>query len=95
MKHLSQILSPGARVPAELRLIYTDDLKLETSWITGELETLEFNEHCVSKETGALEAQNIAFNGCLCQDGEAIGIVIRTGNNTVFYLNSCFLEMYS
>uniref|UniRef100_A0A0N5AB94 Cation_ATPase_N domain-containing protein n=1 Tax=Syphacia muris TaxID=451379 RepID=A0A0N5AB94_9BILA len=76
-------LNPGCRLPADLRLIYTDELKLETSWLTGESESLDFFDTSVNRDVGAFESQNIAFNGCLCQNGEGIGIVIRTGNNSV------------
>ncbi|VDM93245.1 unnamed protein product, partial [Litomosoides sigmodontis] len=76
-------LCPGARVPADLRLIYTDELKLDTSWITGELEPLDFCDATVPKNVTALGAQNIAFNGCLCTNGIGYGVAIRTGNRTI------------
>ncbi|KHN82096.1 Sodium/potassium-transporting ATPase subunit alpha-1, partial [Toxocara canis] len=76
-------LSSGSRVPADLRLIYTDGLFLETSWISGEMDPLEFYDESVGKGVSALASQNIAFNGCQCVRGEALGIVIKTGNDTV------------
>lgn len=78
-------LSPGSRVPADLRLIYTDKLKLDTSWITGELEPLDFCDTTVPKNVTALGAQNIALNGCLCTNGIGYGVAIRTGNRTVCF----------
>ncbi|KAL3995193.1 E1-E2 ATPase family protein [Acanthocheilonema viteae] len=76
-------LCPGARVPADLRLIYTNELKLDTSWITGELEPLDFCDITVPKNVTALGAQNIALNGCLCTNGIGYGVTIRTGNSTI------------
>ncbi|VDK77504.1 unnamed protein product [Onchocerca ochengi] len=76
-------LCPGARVPADLRLIYADELKLDTSWITGELEPLDFCDITVPKNVTALGAQNIALNGCLCTSGTGYGVTIRTGNRTI------------
>lgn len=76
-------LRPGIRVPADLRLIYADGLRMETSWISGELEALEFKAKPVKKGVSAFESQNIAFNSCLCIRGEGLGVVIRTGNNSV------------
>ncbi|EFO21007.2 hypothetical protein LOAG_07482 [Loa loa] len=76
-------LRPGARVPADLRLIFTDELKLDTSWITGELEPLDFCDTTVPKNVTALGAQNIALNGCLCTNGTGYGVTIRTGNRTI------------
>ncbi|VIO94952.1 haloacid dehalogenase-like hydrolase family protein [Brugia malayi] len=76
-------LCPGSRVPADLRLIYTDELKLDTSWITGELEPLDFCDTTVPKNVTALGAQNIALNGCLCTNGTGYGVAIRTGDRTI------------
>uniref|UniRef100_A0A915PWR4 Cation-transporting P-type ATPase N-terminal domain-containing protein n=1 Tax=Setaria digitata TaxID=48799 RepID=A0A915PWR4_9BILA len=76
-------LCPGIRVPADLRLIYTDELKLDTSWITGELQPLDFSDMTVPKNVTALGAQNIALKGCLCTNGTGFGVAIRTGNRTV------------
>lgn len=80
-------------MPADLRLIYTDDLKLDTSWITGELEPLDFFDKTAPKNESALAAQNIALKGCLCARGAGYGVVIRTGNRTVSsnILNYAFL----
>uniref|UniRef100_F1KSN4 Sodium/potassium-transporting ATPase subunit alpha-1 n=1 Tax=Ascaris suum TaxID=6253 RepID=F1KSN4_ASCSU len=76
-------LSPGARVPADLRLIYTNGLFLETSWISGEIDPLQFYDASVKKGISAFAAQNIAFNGCQCVRGDGLGVVIKTANNTV------------
>uniref|UniRef100_A0A0R3S3M8 Cation_ATPase_N domain-containing protein n=1 Tax=Elaeophora elaphi TaxID=1147741 RepID=A0A0R3S3M8_9BILA len=59
------------------------ELKLDTSWITGELEPLDFCDTTVPKNVTALGAQNIALNGCLCTNGTGYGVTIRTGNRTI------------
>jgi sodium/potassium-transporting ATPase subunit alpha len=45
---------------------------------------LDATAEAVSDDSGvsALEAHNIAFNSSLVIDGEAYGLVIRTGDNT-------------
>uniref|UniRef100_A0A914SDR9 P-type ATPase A domain-containing protein n=1 Tax=Parascaris equorum TaxID=6256 RepID=A0A914SDR9_PAREQ len=73
----------GSRVPADLRLIYTNGLFLETSWISGEIDPLQFYDASVKKGISAFAAQNIAFNGCQCVRGDGLGVVIKTANNTV------------
>jgi magnesium-transporting ATPase (P-type) len=56
---------------------------LETSSITGEPEPIEFSAEPVDPHVTVFESQNVAFNGSFCVDGEAIGLVIRTGEKTV------------
>lgn len=59
---------------------------MDTSWITGELEPLDFCDATVPKNVTALGAQNIALNGCLCTNGIGYGVAIRTGNRTVLFI---------
>ncbi|CAJ0579123.1 unnamed protein product, partial [Mesorhabditis spiculigera] len=73
----------GDRIPADLRLLQTDSLRLDTSWITGDLEPLPFCEEPAERDLSALETQNIAFNGCECTSGSGLGVVVRAGNDTV------------
>uniref|UniRef100_A0A914QXB3 Cation-transporting P-type ATPase C-terminal domain-containing protein n=1 Tax=Panagrolaimus davidi TaxID=227884 RepID=A0A914QXB3_9BILA len=77
------LIKNGSRVPADARVIYCSQLKLETSSITGESEPIEYQSGSVTEETGIFESRNIAFNGSLCVDGEGIAVVIRTGIHTV------------
>jgi sodium/potassium-transporting ATPase subunit alpha len=77
-------LRVGGRIPADIRIVYANELKIERSWITGDDEPFELNaQPCINKNVGAFASENMAFNGSLCVHGEAIGIVIRTANNTV------------
>lgn len=77
------IIRNGGKVPADARILYSSELKLETSSITGEAEPIEFSEKIVPKNVSVFESRNIAFNGSFCVDGEAIALVIRTGDQTV------------
>uniref|UniRef100_A0A914C717 Cation-transporting P-type ATPase N-terminal domain-containing protein n=1 Tax=Acrobeloides nanus TaxID=290746 RepID=A0A914C717_9BILA len=58
-------------------------LKLETSSITGEAEPIEYQAEAVAEGVTVFDSRNIAFNGSLCVDGEAVGVVIRTAEKTV------------
>uniref|UniRef100_A0A914WES4 Cation-transporting P-type ATPase N-terminal domain-containing protein n=1 Tax=Plectus sambesii TaxID=2011161 RepID=A0A914WES4_9BILA len=74
----------GARVPADVRLISCNGLKLETSAITGEAEPIDYtDEPAVDSANTVFESRNVAFNGSFCVDGEALGVVIRVGDKTV------------
>lgn len=73
----------GARVPADVRLLYCNGLKLETSSITGEAEPIEFTYEPAPEFISVFESHNVAFNGSFCIDGEGLGVVVRVADNTV------------
>eukprot|EP00172_Hildenbrandia_rubra_P000649 Plantae.Rhodophyta-Hildenbrandia_rubra.ctg13534.p1 GENE.Plantae.Rhodophyta-Hildenbrandia_rubra.ctg13534~~Plantae.Rhodophyta-Hildenbrandia_rubra.ctg13534.p1 ORF type:complete len:1169 (+),score=203.15 Plantae.Rhodophyta-Hildenbrandia_rubra.ctg13534:522-4028(+) len=72
----------GDKVPADLRIVYNSRLKVDNSALTGESEACERGVTMTSQEP--LETQNLAFLGTLAVDGSATGIVIGTGDRTVF-----------
>ncbi|KAL2917749.1 hypothetical protein HK105_202622 [Polyrhizophydium stewartii] len=71
----------GDKIPADLRIFWANELKVDNSSLTGEADP--------QKRTGdnsmqnPLEATNLVFNGTLAVNGDGYGIVIRTGDNTV------------
>lgn len=74
------LLETGDRVPADLRLIETDELEIDESIVTGESFPVRksFNTILVEK----LEPQkmeNMAFTGTLVVNGKGEGIVVSTG----------------
>ncbi|GMS84083.1 hypothetical protein PENTCL1PPCAC_6258, partial [Pristionchus entomophagus] len=73
----------GMRVPADIRLLATDALRIETSWITGDLVPLPFIATPSLPSIHPMQASNIAFAGCSVTSGSGIGVVVRTGYNTV------------
>ncbi|KAE9547551.1 hypothetical protein FO519_009236 [Halicephalobus sp. NKZ332] len=77
------LIKSGTKVPADARIIYCSQLKLETSSITGEAEPNDYQAEAASETTTIFEAHNVAFNGSLCVDGEGLAVVIRTGTSTV------------
>ena len=70
----------GDKIPADLRVIVNNGLKVEQSALNGESEPVEVSEKSLHQDF--LESKNIIFNGCLCIEGMAKGIVIKTGDNT-------------
>lgn len=78
------------RVAADCRLIYTKDFKIETSWISGETEWIDYSAE-TQKSVGVFEANNLVFAGSSCRTGEALGLVIRTGNSMVNECENCRL----
>lgn len=73
----------GTRVPADARIIKCSDLKLETAAITGESEAIEYKTEPVEESVNIFEAHNVAFNSSMCVDGDSLGLVIKTGVDTV------------
>jgi sodium/potassium-transporting ATPase subunit alpha len=72
------MLKTGDKVPADLRIIYCNGLMVDQSMLTGESEPQPKSEARFA-EKNPLESMNLAFSGSLCVDGEAAGIVVRTG----------------
>lgn len=70
----------GNKVPADLRIIYNRGLKVEQSALNGESEPVQVSERSVNDHF--IESRNIIFNGCLCLEGNAYGVAIKTGDNT-------------
>ena len=71
----------GERIPADIRIIQCEGMKVDNSSLTGESEPLSRSPDAGHQMP--LEAKNIAFFSTSCVDGSGIGVVIATGDNTV------------
>ncbi|CAG0888915.1 unnamed protein product [Darwinula stevensoni] len=71
----------GDRIPADIRIIEAQAFKVDNSSLTGESEPQPRTPDCNS--TNPLETRNLAFFSTNALEGNAKGIVIRTGDNTV------------
>jgi sodium/potassium-transporting ATPase subunit alpha len=78
-------LTEGDRIPADLRIIWTNGIfKIDISSLTGENEPqVREAAPCLDPETTPMNANNLAFSGTLVISGEAVAIVIRTGESTM------------
>ncbi len=78
------LLASGTRVPADLRLLYTNELRVDEAMLTGESLPVE-------KTTAILEGDNLthadqlnmAFMGTAVVNGRAKGVVTTTASATV------------
>ncbi|KAI0036987.1 sodium-potassium ATPase [Vararia minispora EC-137] len=76
-------LALGQKVPADLRLLeVSSDLKFDRSVLTGESEPI--TGKIDKTDDNFLETKNIALQGTLCVSGSGTGLVIQTGDSTVF-----------
>ena len=74
-------LSAGNRVPADLRVVQATDFKVEMASLTGESDAIECGAEC--RSALAAEARNLIFSSSLVMNGQAVGIVVRTGDATL------------
>lgn len=71
----------GDRVPADIRIVYAHQFKVDNSSLTGESEPQSRGQEHVNQNP--LEAFNLAFFSTNCIEGTALGIVFSTGDRTV------------
>ena len=72
----------GDKIPADIRIISSQEMKVDNSSLTGESDALLRSTECNHPEN-PLETMNLAFFGTLCKEGSGRAIVINTGDNTV------------
>jgi sodium/potassium-transporting ATPase subunit alpha len=75
-------VSGGEKVPADLRIVSLKDMKLDKSTLNGESEPVRCSTKCTDQNF--METRNLAFFGCNVVEGEGTGVVIATGDRTVF-----------
>ncbi|HZE20934.1 MAG TPA: HAD-IC family P-type ATPase, partial [Desulfobaccales bacterium] len=81
------LLASGGRVPADLRLMRTIELKADESMLTGEsLPAEKHSEVIVEENLTPGDQRNMAFMGTVVVNGRASGVVVATGPQTVLGL---------
>ena len=76
------LLESGSKVPADLRLIETQNLTIDESLLTGESIPREKSAHLLSEECSLSERTNMAYLGTSVMRGRAKGIVVSTSSST-------------
>ncbi|MEJ5329011.1 MAG: HAD-IC family P-type ATPase [Desulfobaccales bacterium] len=77
-------LASGSRVPADIRLIKTIELRTDESMLTGESVPVEKVTHPLPDPNLTPGDQvNMAFMGAVVVNGRAKGVVVATGSRTV------------
>jgi magnesium-transporting ATPase (P-type) len=75
-------LRSGDRVPADLRLIETTNLRIEESALTGESVPSDKDTAAVAPDAGIGDRHGMAYSGTLVAAGRGIGVVAATGPAT-------------
>jgi Ca2+-transporting ATPase len=77
------LLEPGAKVPADLRLLEEHNLTIDESLLTGESLTVDKSAAGALPADSALsERINMAYAGTLVASGRGRGLVVATGLHT-------------
>lgn len=76
------LLQSGDKVPADLRLFKTRELRIEEAMLTGESVPVEKSTMPVTEQAPIGDRLSIAYSGTLVTYGQGQGIVIATGEQT-------------
>ena len=76
------LLEPGDRIPADLRIVRSDSLKIEEAALTGESLPVEKTTDALATETMLGDRINMAFSGTSVISGTGLGIAVAIGNQT-------------
>ena len=78
-------LKAGDMIPADMRLMQTKDLFISQASLTGESYPVEKKAQAeVVDVTNDTSYETLVFTGSEVVSGSAVGMVVRTGNNTLF-----------
>lgn len=78
------LLESGDKVPADLRLIETNELATDESILTGESIPKEKSSALNETDTELADRTNIAYAGSIVTKGRGVGIVLAVAKNTEF-----------
>jgi Ca2+-transporting ATPase len=78
------MLSEGEKIPADARIITATSLRADESQLTGESEPIDKQTDKITGEREVYERANMLFQGSFIVAGEAIAVVVATGNDTEF-----------
>lgn len=76
------LLNPGDKVPADLRLVQTNNLQVEESPLTGESVPSEKSTEELNKDAMLGDRNNMAFSSTTVSSGTGEGIVVAIGADT-------------
>jgi Ca2+-transporting ATPase len=77
------MLEAGNAIPADLRIIESNNLKVEEAALTGESQAVDkISEALTTAELSIGDKKNLAFKGTFVTYGRGLGVVIATGMQT-------------
>ena len=76
------LLQSGDKVPADMRLLSSRDLRADESALTGESVPVEKSHEPLSDDAVLADRKNMAYGSALITYGQATGIVVAIGDGT-------------
>lgn len=76
------ILSSGEKIPADLRLIEANNLKIEESALTGESVPVQKHTHQMKDDAVLGDRKNMAYSSSSITSGSGLGVVVAIGRDT-------------
>lgn len=86
------ILGAGDRVPADLRLVRSRNMRIQEAALTGESVPVEKSPAPVAVDAATADRSSMAFSGTLVTSGNGVGVVVGTGGSTELGRVSALLE---
>ncbi len=78
------LLASGSKVPADIRLLKTIELKIDEAMLTGEsIPSEKISQALKEKGLTPGDQKNMAFMGTIVVSGRAKGIVVETAGSTI------------
>lgn len=77
-------LAEGDKIPADIRLVSAQSLRIDEAQLTGESEPISKQIEILKGKKEVYEQSNMLFQGSFVTAGTATGVVVETGNNTEF-----------
>lgn len=75
-------IKAGDKIPADLRIIISKEMKIDNSSLTGESNSIVRTVECTNKND-PIDSKNLCFYGTVCKEGAGRGLVIRIADKTV------------
>ncbi|WP_232423535.1 MULTISPECIES: cation-translocating P-type ATPase [Bacillus] len=75
-------LMAGDKVPADIRVVFSHNLFVDNSMLTGESVPVNRDEVCEDLQGDIINSRNLLFAGTSITGGDAKGVVLATGKNT-------------
>jgi cation-transporting P-type ATPase F len=76
------ILQSGDKIPADVRLSYSRDLRVDESALTGESVPVDKNTDMLPEDTALADRTNMGYASTLVTAGQGAGAVVTTGDST-------------
>lgn len=90
------VLTAGAKVPADVRLIETNALKIEESALTGESLPVKKHPNAIYSAVPLGDRKNMAYSGTSITSGSGKGVVVAIGEHTeIGKINTAMHQMDS